>query len=463
MDAAAYALEREALRPIAWTSQWQRFFLIATGILSATIVLKISAIQWLEFLYLVQIGLLLLYFIRDDLRSVWFRPYLVLAALYLVFMVASMALAFASLRFTFYAPAGYPWFIGPIYITISRVVEFFASTFILLSLADLFRQEPAKLRLIMRIYFWTGVASTIYSYISYPIDLAGGPEMGSYSALHRFRGFYNEGGPYGLYLLTVIFVGLALYHLRWDNVVRMRVGLALLPVAFYKSYSKAAFFALLTLLLINGLFTRGLGKRVVLLGGIALIVVIGVREVNLTEAYAIINADPSGYERASHQHVNDGNYVLGRVAARFIIPRMIAAHPLTGIGWGNYGFLRNDPTYRGASVWSDLVDQPALGILGYAAELGLPLLTFLSLTLLLPYFYLRFRRMPTWMTNLALLSPLVHLYGAQLNVTYPWICTAFALALGYAGTAQQKLQTGEQSLQLSWNSATPELEAGTAT
>jgi hypothetical protein len=449
---AAEALEREAFRPIVWRSLWQRFFLPATSILASTILLKFGAIQWLELLYFAQIALMGIAFIRNDLRAVWFRPYLWLQVLYLLFMIAAVALAVASFRFTFYIPTNLAFFGYPGFITASRVLELFASTTVMLFLADLLRQEPAKLRLMMRLYFWTGVLSALYSYVSYPIDLAGLGTYGSYLSNHRFRGFQNEGGPYGVYLFTVFFVGFALYELRWEPLLRLRIGIALLPIAFYKSYSKASFMAVLALLAINVLFGRGVLRRVVLLAAIAVGSVVATRTLNLNPAKLLVAADSdsAAYERASHLHAGDGNYVYGRVAGLFIVPRMIAAHPLTGIGWGNYGVLRNDPQYRGASVWSDVADQPGLGILGYAAEFGIPLLSFLGVLLVLPYIYLRFRRCPTWMTNLALMSPLVHLFGAQLNVTYPWILTAFTLALGYAGTSQQKLHETEEPLQLSW-------------
>ncbi len=446
---APLTLERDPFRPIAWSSLWQTFFLLATGILATTILLKVIAIQWLELIYLAEIALLFFQFIRDNLRTVWYLPFLWLAVLYVLFMVAAMALAVASLRFTFYIPPLLPLYVYPVYITVSRIVELFANTFIMVSLADLFRKEPNKLRFTMRIYFWTGVVSALFSYVSYLGELVGYPLYGVYLVTDRFRGFYNEGGPWGLYLMTVIFVGLALYQLQWETVLRLRTGLALLPVAFYKSYSKAAFSAVLVLLLINGLFTRGLGKRIVLLGAMAILALVGMRNLNLNEVVSLVDTDAANYERASHLHIGDGNIIYGRVAGRFIVPRMIAAHPYTGIGWGNYGVLRNDPDYRGASVWSDVADNPGLGILGYAAEFGLPLLASLLLLLILPYLLLRRLRAPVWLTNLALMSPLAHMFGAQLNVTYPWIVTAFALALGYAGYGQQKLHTTDPPLQLS--------------
>ena len=40
-------------------------------------------------------------------------------------------------------------------------------------------------------------------------------------------------------------------------------------------------------------------------------------------------------------------------------------------------------------------------------------------------------RAPSYVLNLALLQPMVHLFGAQLNLTYPWVVTAMALGIGY--------------------------------
>jgi hypothetical protein len=71
-------------------------------------------------------------------------------------------------------------------------------------------------------------------------------------------------------------------------------------------------------------------------------------------------------------------------------------------------------------------------------ELGIPLILYLASCLLLPFIYLRRIKSPLYLTNLALLQPLVHLFGGQLNLTYPWIVTAFALGLGYSFTMANK-------------------------
>jgi O-antigen ligase len=123
---------------------------------------------------------------------------------------------------------------------------------------------------------------------------------------------------------------------------------------------------------------------------------------------------------------------------------MIAAHPFTGIGWGNYGNLRNSPEYRGASLFVAGADEPGLGIFGTAADLGLPLLAFLLFCLFVPVFYVRGREVQLYVLNLALWQPISHIFGSQLNLTYPWITTALALGLAYS--RQQRVPPPERPL-----------------
>ena len=423
-------------------------FLILVGTLSSTIRLKFGAIQYLEIIYMAQMGVLTLVFARRQYRATWLRPILRLGELYAVFAVAALALAVASLRFEFFYPPGLSELNMPVMIAIARVVELTVSVFAMTWLADVFRKDQGSLRFTMRVYFWTGVASGVYSCLCYPLTRIGIGDLGI-TLSGRFRGFYNEGGPWGLYLLSVMLVGLGLYRNGWEIPRRLAWTAPLLVICLFASGSKAAVLAMATLLLLNSIFLGNIAKRVAVVTVLVVFMGIAVRTLNLdslARAYVQTNAT---YERVSHAHRHDGNYIVGRVAGAFIVPRMIAAHPYTGVGWGNYSLLRNLPEYRGAAAWSDYYDEPALGIIGMAAELGLPLTFFLLLVLFLPFLYLRRLRAPVYLTNLALLQPLVHLFGGQLNLTYPWIVTAFALGIAYSTHPPRKLNTPEAGLQVS--------------
>jgi len=190
--------------------------------------------------------------------------------------------------------------------------------------------------------------------------------------------------------------------------------------------------AILAMFLLNGFLSQSVGRRLAFVSGAVVFLVLISQVVDLAEGIRIYQQAGEAYERASRLHPDDANFVYGRVAGAFLVPRMIEAHPVTGVGWGNYGIVRNAPEYRGASYWADINDDPGLGLFGTTAELGLPLTLYLIGCLFLPYVYLRRKKAPLFLTNLVLLQPVTHIFGAQLNLTYPWILTSFALGITFA-------------------------------
>jgi len=335
------------------------------------------------------------------------------------------------LRFSFYMEPDQTLLEYPVVITFSRVFEMLIDMGAMLFLADLFRTRLDTARFTMRVYYWVGVLSAIYSVVSYPLDRAGIISLGTYGDIHRFRGFYNEGGPYGLYVVTLLGVAWALLRIGWEPRRRTYAIMLLLAGTLLMSQSKAALLAVVFLFLIRSIFARSFTQRLItIICGLAVLAVFS-QTFDLASKLRLWKEAGAKYEQISHAHVGDPNVVQGRVAGLFIVPRMIAAHPLTGVGWGNYGIVRNDPEYRGAAAWGE-PDAPGMGVLGLAAEIGLPVLALLLLYLFLPYFWLRRLQVPEYVANLALLQPIAHLFGAQLNLTYPWIVTAFALGIGFA-------------------------------
>jgi O-antigen ligase len=438
---------------VALRLSWQKIFLCAAGVLASTVLLKVGAIQYLELIYFALAFVLLLIFVEHGYKARWYRLIVRLSLGYAVFCAIALGLALAALRLPFYLPLSLPAIKGPVAITLARIAELVASLIAMFYMTQTFAQSPDKARFTMRIYFWTGIASGIFSLLSLPLDIAGVGipyiSLGAYSNIHRLRGFYNEGGPYGLYALSVLVVGYALDHLGWLPRRTVRLALGLMCLVFVMCYSKAGMVAVLGIFVINGLLASSISKRVAILvlGGVALV---GFSHVfNLSGALRRYQETSAQYERLSHYHVEDPNFVYGRVAGAYIVPRMIAEHPLTGVGWGNYGLVRNAPEYRGAAVFTEDADDPGLGMFGLAAELGLPLLAFLLILLLVPFIYMRRIRAPTWMANLALVQPLVHVFGAQLNLTYPWVMSAFALGLGLSYSRTRPYPAKNVELQVS--------------
>ncbi len=406
-------------------------FLLLVGTLASTVLLKIASIQWLELIYTVQLIVLTVAFCNARMQVRVFRPLLLLAAGYGLISVLTILMAVAALRFSFYMEPDQTLLEYPVVITFSRVFEMLIDMGAMLFLADLFRTRLDTARFTMRVYYWVGVLSAIYSVVSYPLDRAGIISLGTYGDIHRFRGFYNEGGPYGLYVVTLLGVAWALLRIGWEPRRRTYAIMLLLAGTLLMSQSKAALLAVVFLFLIRSIFARSFTQRLItIICGLAVLAVFS-QTFDLASKLRLWKEAGAKYEQISHAHVGDPNVVQGRVAGLFIVPRMIAAHPLTGVGWGNYGIVRNDPEYRGAAAWGE-PDAPGMGVLGLAAEIGLPVLALLLLYLFLPYFWLRRLQVPEYVANLALLQPIAHLFGAQLNLTYPWIVTAFALGIGFA-------------------------------
>ncbi len=431
MAASPEVVAFQSLESTGPQTRWEKVFLFLVGSLASTILVKIGPLQVLELVYLLQIGILLQEVSRSEGRLRVFRPLARIGMYFAWFSAASFILALVALRLDFYAPEDLTPLKGPILITISRIVELMANVTIMIYLANQFRRFPGKARFTMRVYFWTGVASGIYSILTYPLDVAGIASLGAYQDDHRLRGFYNEGGPWGIYLLTVLFVGYVLLRLKWESPRRIWIAYAILVAVLPGSASKAAAVAIPVFFLLIGLFARSLTAKIAIVTGLLIITIAAARIADPAALFRTYLRSSDVYERESARHRTDNNYIYGRVAGLFIVPRMVASHPLTGIGWGNYGLVRNAPEFRGASVWADIDDDPGLGIAGLTADLGLPLFCFLLVCLAIPFVTVRRLHAPAYLINMALLQPAAHICGAQLNLTYPWVVTSFALGLAF--------------------------------
>lgn len=410
-------------------ARWEWIFVFLAASLSSTILLKIGQIQYLEILYAVQIFVLLLAFMKNGWQVKISRSIVRLGSLYSAFLTIAIGLALWALRQDFYMLSGLTPLKYPVIVTCVRGAQFLASVSAMLYLGDLFRKNDHTLKFAMRVYFRLGIASALYGIVAYVLVPADADGAGA-SAYHRIHGFYNEGGPYGLYVISAMLVGVSLYHLRWEQQRWLRWGFLLLSIAFLGSQSKAAIIALLTIGVVDMLLLRSVAQRAIFAASVLAVVFLLLQVVDVTNGLRLYREASVAYERASHLHKGDGNFVLGRVAGAFLVPKMIAAHPLVGVGWGNYELVRNAPEYRGASAWVDIADEPGLGLFSLGAELGLPLLGLLVFCLVLPAIYLRRRDAALPLINLALMQPIAHLFGGQLNLTYPWVVSAFALGFG---------------------------------
>jgi hypothetical protein len=135
---------------------------------------------------------------------------------------------------------------------------------------------------------------------------------------------------------------------------------------------------------------------------------------------------------------DDINLIMGRIAAALIIPRMIEAHPVLGIGIGNYSLMRNDPDYLDGLPAVQDWDLPGLGLISVAAELGIPLALLFIWLLSRPARMAWRARCPAIVLATAGFQPAAYALGVNLNFFYPWLISGFALAVVVLLTHRQQ-------------------------
>jgi hypothetical protein len=407
----------------------RKLFLTILCCLAAAPNAKLGDAQALEIFLLLHFSFLVAQFAYAGLRCRVYEPWPRLGIPFGIFLMASLLLALASMRFRFYPPPGITFLRMPLILSIARVVELALGIFYMLYLASILRREPVNRRYAMRAYFWAGVASAAFSLLSYPLLFMANLEWGVYLPGYRARGWFNEGGPYGLYLASVIIVGLLLYDLHYLKRIQVWGSGIILLLALVGSQSKATFMAACVLILLNLVLVGTFRQRIALAAfALALCTVVW----TMTPVPQLMIGYVNAYEIVQQY----GNYVDedayggfgGRVAGMVLVPRMVLAHPITGIGLGNFSLLRNSPEYLQGLPTRDNWELPGIGLIAYVAELGIPLFTYLMLLLCLPAWMTR-HRISMFAFILAAYQPVAHIFGVQLNFYYPWICSAFALSI----------------------------------
>jgi O-Antigen ligase len=417
------------ITPMRLGKNWGDSILVmALSILPAFTALKIGSLQLEDCVLLLILALscakLVLVGFKIQTLSVLFS----LLRGYLIFLIFLSLFAILSLRLKSYPLEDVSILKTPIFYSASRLLQFVAMVCGLFWIAEAMIRERRYLDMAMNLFWRTGIVSCIYAIISYCSLRFGGIDLfGAYlaTASLRARGFFNEGGPFGLYIVSVLMIGLLRNQI---NAKRMGlINLSVIFTALILSQSKAAFFAI-AFLCCCAVFTLGsFWKRVVtvlvalsILAFLAVSIHIGVLLRSYLKTYENI-------ETRVALLGNDPNVVLGRIAGAYIVPRMIKEHPITGIGIGNYPLMRNNPKFLGdlPSIRYE-EDQPGLGLLGDASELGIPLTCLLFVLMCMPYWVCKKGARIVGIVSVTQLT--VHLFGVQLTFFYPWLITACALA-----------------------------------
>ena len=414
--------------------QLEKPLLFLFGGLASTLLLKIAGVQYLEIIEFLLVIYLLLRLARASFRVQFSGVLFRLGGHYTLLMTLIGVGAILAFTRPVYTETSGLYRLGAY--SASRLLELALDVAAMIILAEIFRRDPAKCLFTMRVYFWVGTLSAVVgatASIAHLRVFAGGG---------RASGFFNEGGPFGLYLVSNLAVGWLLRTSERDR-PKLAIALAMVPnvVALVLSASKAAFVAIGFMILLQALLASSLRQRLAVACLFAMGVAIILTYTNVSHGLQTYTGAAENYVTLSNLFPTDYNLVGGRVAGIFLVPRMIAIHPWTGVGLANYGLVRNAYEYRGGSVWVYIADSPGLGLAGLVAEIGIPLSLYLLYVLFVPVALVR--RTTTWtpLVSLALVQPVVHLFGAQLNLTYPWITSAFALGLAGAGVTAKTIRS----------------------
>lgn len=250
-----------------------------------------------------------------------------------------------------------------------------------------------------------------YYFISFYL---GKDSIVSYSG-GRLRGFFVEGGPYGLYCAFLASLSLYIRKIIFALVFAFALYLSQSKagVAFFLSFSFVCFFFKVSAL-------RGFleANKIRFFFG-AMLLLLFSSWVVFTFAYNYVALFFS-IEDVLHNHINDTSFVYGRVAASHIGYNMFLHNPFFGVGLGDYSLVRNNFHYRqffpDVSGW----DLTGLGgIFNLLIENGVfGFLLFFSFWVYVFFFY--GRRENKNNIILAYIFILPFAFGLQLYFPYPW-------------------------------------------
>lgn len=402
-------------------------WLMAFVILSTCPQAKISDVQAVEILQTIRILIVLFLWAWIGLKlpavGVW-REY---GRPYLWFLFGALGLAVVALRLPFYPPAQTSVLKQPFVLSLARLFEVSVAIYFMLAVADTLQQKPKLLLTSLKVYIAAGVTAAACSICSFAVFAATGVNTFFLSEMdHRARGFFNEGGPFGLFLTSVIVVLLLkkqVFH--HGQLIANSIALVIVWIALFLSASKAGLLAAIVCaaaMLLTPNFRRRTFTAVILL--IAITCFLEMFQEKLMKYRDTVQY----FQEIASYRPDDQNLVMGRIMAAFVVPRMIAAHPILGIGIGNYSLMRNDPGYLEGLPAVDEWDLPGLGLVSEAAELGIPMTLFLIGLLIRLSWKTRSERVPAIFVAAASFQPISLLVGVNLNFFYPWLVTAFALA-----------------------------------
>jgi len=238
----------------------------------------------------------------------------------------------------------------------------------------------------------------------------------------RLRGFFNEGGPFGLFYSYL--------YILYDWILKQRkrsdlLGKLLIILVVILAASKAGYCLIIIILASKAYSWAGSSRYAVILKRLVLpIAFIGAAFLLYIVASVYIERSAYlkevGFDLKSSDAV-DPNSVMGRVSGMTIAPNIIMNNYIFGIGLGNYPLVRNNPLYLDyfPEVSVDNWDSAGLGgLVDLTMDGGLIFVVFF-----VGIFYKLYKKIKATDVQLyPLLASFIlpFCFGVQLYFLYPW-------------------------------------------
>ena len=390
--------------------------------------LKVASIKLSELLML----LLLPFYIKELFKS---KTLLYFLAFYILFMLKTFAV---NIFTQFYINDDLPLLKHPYFISASRLIEMLACLIFCVFVINSLKLVKDPLLFIKKLLFvqiFCMGLLYIFVYLLYAAHLLHTTtyenlivyDTSEGEMVYRLRGFYVEGGPFGLFCAFLFTICIAFYKKLQLNIWYLIICLVLVLLAA----SKAGYMMLvLTFFVFVGIKIRHIFNSIIAKVSLFIVVIIA----SIYMSTIILDSYIAGMDDVEQRTALfspgelDPNLMLGRISASVIVPNMLKTQWVQGIGWGNYPLLRNDPRYRTfmpevpVSMW----DSTGFGgMLDMMIEAGM--LLFLIYLLL----YFRIARLinkhfeQSGYMILACIGPL--LLGVAIYFSYTWFLLGIVL------------------------------------